>query len=261
MRNGPVPSDRNNSNLTRLGSGKRDSSAGQMLLKVMERSDGACRPRKSSGRRARPPLVSTFRYCKVGEGVRRRRQAAWISLRCRPQMVKDLVLVIWGARYLNTSRSCGKFRLASIGAELDRSRYASARSTWLDVNWKCVQRDGLDVSVERQHWQTCVATTRSRSLPRCSSTLERISGGSLLMGTHAFLIVLVARRISKRSRSASRICESRAIYQGRGRRKRSGYQTFRSPDSRKFLDGGISRAGNTGLRVAYLLEGEFGSIA
>ena len=75
----------------------------------------------------------------------------------------------------------------------------------LPVNRKQVQRDGWDIRMERQCRQTCAAVTRTRSLFRCRSTLDRISGGSLFAGKHAFRIVLVFCRTSRRSHSMSEI--------------------------------------------------------
>ena len=126
---------------------------------------------------------------------------AWISVLYRPRMIKVLVLAMWGARYLKTSGSCGETNrstLTSIGADFDRSRYVSVRSTsWYGpLNRKQFQRDGLYVRVERQYRQTCVAATKSRSLVRCSRTFDKTSGGSLLTGINVFIIALVVRRTS-----------------------------------------------------------------
>ena len=96
----------------------------------------------------------------------------------------------------------------SIGADFDRPRYVSVRLTsWFGpLNRKQFQRGGLCMRVERQYREMCVAATRSRSLVRCSSTLDRISGGRLLAGINVFIIALVVRRTSKRSRSMLEIC-------------------------------------------------------
>ena len=63
-------------------------------------------------------------------------------------MDNDLVLAIFGARYLSTSRSHSSigFKSMSMNADFDRSRYTSVRSrSGLDENWKQVQSDGLDM--------------------------------------------------------------------------------------------------------------------
>jgi len=139
----------------------------------------------------------------------KRREAGW-TFSCQPEMVKDLILVMWGARYFNAAglRDRSTLMVTSINADLDRSRYVIVRSrSGLDMNWKQVQRDGLDMRAERQYRQTCVAVTRTNSYVRNSKTFDRISGGSLLTGKRAFLIDPAARKISDRSRSMSIICE------------------------------------------------------
>jgi len=77
-----------------------------------------------------------------------------------------------------------------------------------EQDWRLVQRDGVDVRVERQCRQTCVAMTRSRLLARCSSTFDHISSGSLLTGINVFLVTLVVCKTPQIFRLMSRPCES-----------------------------------------------------
>jgi len=86
-----------------------------------------------------------------------------------------------GALNDTVSRFCGKrtSTYASIGIGLDLSGYVSVRSrSWLSRGREQVKRDRLDVQVEHQYQQTCVAATRSCLRVQCSRIVDIISGGA-----------------------------------------------------------------------------------
>ena len=89
------------------------------------------------------------RRSRDGAGLRKRKE----KMSLVPWMTKDLVLEMCGAKYSSTSGSCEEYTdiMMSIITDLDRSRYVRVWSTSAaDRNCKLVQRDGLDVRVERQ---------------------------------------------------------------------------------------------------------------
>ena len=182
-----------------------------MPWKLRYRSDGAFRPRKLLGPCTEPSKAWISRCSKDGTGLHKRMDEAFWKSRLE-WIMRDLVLGRCEEKFRRSSYSCEEYALILmlIVAALDRSRCVRMRSTSaLDLNLILVQSDGVDVRVERQCRQTCVAATRFCSHSRCSRILDRTSGGRRLMGICVFFIALISCKISERFHSIPRICEKR----------------------------------------------------